>query len=389
MDTHIATSLHKHIKILDALNQKDAKELCAFIDDPSVTVVDDLTEQLEELYCVRHPQTMVHPPTEKELNAFTNELTGNKSESFGFWVYYPWNHHLVHVLPEPLHYELRTARNRNLITAREQDRYYNATIGIVGLSVGNSVAATLVYTGGPKHMRLADHDRLSLSNLNRIRTGIHNVGKKKVDIAAEEILSVNPFAQLSLYPDGLDPDRLEAFLLNPDKLDVLVEEMDSIYLKIQIRFLARMHRIPVVMAADNGDNVVLDIERFDQDGEYPLFHGDVPESELLAVSPKTPKKEAARIITRWVHPENVAIRMQMSLFELGKTLYSWPQLGNAAFLAGCAVTLASRRILLGEDMPSGKYLISLDETLTPDFNGRKQQNERAVHTKKLKDMLNL
>jgi hypothetical protein len=364
------------------------EKLCSTL--PDFCIVDEIEQQLEEIYYIRHPETMMGNANVQDIRKYTDNLIGSFSHhTFGIWVYYPWNNHVVHFLPEELHTELRTSRNRNLITAAEQTKYYQSSVGIAGLSIGNSIVGTLLHTGGPKNLRLADFDILSASNTNRIRTSFINLGLKKTMIAAREIYEVNPYAELQLYPEGIKSENLEIFLNGQKKMDVLVEEMDNIYLKIQIRILARKLQIPVVMATDNGDNIILDIERYDLDPNYPLFHGDISEKELLGVDIHTPKPVAARIITRWVHPENVAIKMQESLMELGKTLYTWPQLGTAAFLSGCAVSYAVRSIIVGEPVKSGKYKIFLDKEIVSAYTDDKSMVERKCLTEKFKNMLNL
>lgn len=356
----------------------------------SLRIVDEISDQLSELFFIRNPHKTVSETSQKEILQFVDVVTQNTSlRLFGYWVYFPWKNIFAHYLPEKLHFEIRTARNRNLITSDEQNKYYNSHVGIAGLSVGNSAVGTILHTGGAKYMRIADHDTLAISNLNRIRTSYTNIGLKKTEIAAQEIYEINPFAELILYPDGLQMQTLENFLIMPRPLNVLIEEMDNIFLKIQVRLLARKYKIPVIMAADNGDNVVLDIERFDLESNLPLFHGDVSEDELLSIKPDVSKFEAARMISRWVHLENVAIKMQSSLMELGKTLYSWPQLGNAAFLAGCVLAYSAKKIILGEEIKSGKYMISIDALLDPNFNTDREQQKRKESTKNLKKMLHL
>jgi len=378
------------IKILNPRDKRNLTELNNYLAKDSVFVIDEVESQLEELYFIRHPATHPDHINKLEIKDFIISFyPENNKILFGFWIYFPWKNQLVHFLPENMHTELRTARNRNLITTEEQSIFYNSSIGITGLSVGNNAMAALLHNGGARNMRLADLDVLSGSNINRIRTSFSNIGLKKVTIAAREIYEVNPFADLQLYPDGITINNIEEFLLKPTPLNVLIEEMDALYLKIQIRLLARKNRIPVIMATDNGDNIMLDVERFDLNPDYPLLHGDVPENELLKITKDTPKPEAARIISKWVGPENVAIRMQQSLFELGKTLYSWPQLGTAAFLSGCALSYASRKILLNEPLNSGKYIISFDEKLVPDYFKEEQLTIRKKHSALFKKMLHL
>jgi molybdopterin/thiamine biosynthesis adenylyltransferase len=370
--------------------EKDRKELRKLIKRlPKDRVIDQLESQIEELYYIRHPAVPSGSATRSELSGFTiKQLKIQEFASFGVYVYFPWNGYLVRFLPEALHLEILTSRNRNLITQEEQKKYYRGTVGIAGLSIGNSIVATMVHTGGPKYLKFADFDVLSASNINRIRTGFTNLGKKKTRIAQEEAYEVNPYLNIKTYDHGLSEDNLRDFLLTP-KLNVLVEEMDNIYLKIQIRILARKCGIPVVMATDNGDSILLDIERYDLDQKYPLFHGTIPEKELFSVTPKIPKPQAARLITRWVKPENVDLRMQKSLLELGKSLHTWPQLGTAAFLSGVAGALAVRLVLTGAKIESGKYLISLDQLICPALRTISQRQERLLHTQLFKKRLDL
>lgn len=375
--------------IFDPFNKKDFREIKELQKKASF-VVDEIDDQMVELFQIRHPKSIFTKVMGSQLSDFKNLFYKEKDKQFfGSWVYYPWNNHIVHFLPEDLHTEVRTSRNRNLITKDEQENFYSASIAIAGLSVGNSSVATLLYTGGPKNMRLADHDRLAASNINRIRTSFTKVGKKKTDIVAQEIYEVNPYANLKLFRNGLNKNNLENFLLKSRPVDVLVEEMDNLYLKIQIRILARKNKIPVIMATDNGDNIVLDIERFDLEPNRPLLHGDVSEKELLQIAPDTPKIEAARIIARWVRPANVAPRMQSSLLEIGKTLHTWPQLGTAAFLAGCALAYSTRKIILGEQIKSGKFNISLDHILNPDYKSQNFLHKKHELTMKFIEALNI
>ena len=59
------------------------------------------------------------------------------------------------------------------IPRAEQRRLAELRVGVVGLSVGHSTALTLALEGVGGELRLADFDTLALSNLNRLRTGLH------------------------------------------------------------------------------------------------------------------------------------------------------------------------------------------------------------------------
>lgn len=357
----------------------------------TTTIVDTIHDQLIELYAIRHPESIVTGYTSKQVTQFIGELIKESGSisAFGTWVWYPWISTLIHFLPEELHTELRTSRNRNLITQKEQDRFYDAHVGVAGLSVGNSVVASLVHTGGAKYLRIADGDSVSGSNTNRIRVGFHMMGIPKYSVVAREVNLVNPYSKIIVYKTGLTKQNIERFLIYPKPLDLVIDEMDNLYLKIQLRILARKHRIPVIMAADNGDGVVVDIERFDLHPSLPLMHGQIPETELMAISPSTPRLAAARIISRWVTPENIADRMKESLLELGKSLYTWPQLGNAAFMAGSVLSYVSRKILTGSPVREGKIVMSPDELFVPDYISVASKRERQQKTNVFKKAIGL
>ena len=104
---------------------------------PLVGTIDRYAEQLRELFLIRNPRYRFQPDYEKEFIEFRNRhYAGMSPEEAGDWFYFPWSKLLIHYLPDAFHQELRTARNKNLITAEEQKRFYDFTVVIAGLSVG-------------------------------------------------------------------------------------------------------------------------------------------------------------------------------------------------------------------------------------------------------------
>lgn len=339
-------------------------------------VVDEYESQLQELFQVNNPHLIFDPNFTFELNKYLKLLKSKKDLVYhGVWVYYPWLSTIVHTLSHEDFYAVRTARNRNLITQEEQDKFYDTSIGIAGLSVGNSVITTLVLQGGARNIRLADHDTLELSNTNRIRTGVQNLGVPKVVVTARQIFEMNPYANVTLHKDGLTEKNIKAFFDAKPKLNIVIDEMDNLAMKYKLREYARARKLPVVMAADNGDSGVVDIERYDINPKTKFFHGrmgKVSYQQLL----KLDKMGIGRTITKHVGAENVPIRMQESLVEIGKTIVSWPQLGGAALLNGAALAYAVRRIVNNQPLESNRAIISLDEKLDPKFNSSAEKKRR-------------
>lgn len=337
-------------------------------DTGATRVIDSYAEQLEELFLIRNPRFKFDPNYRDELDAFTREhCAGGSLEQAGTWVFFPWSGAIVHYLPDDMHQELRTARNKNLITAEEQKKFYDCRVGIAGLSVGSHGAVTIALMGGCRTMKLADPDTLSGSNLNRMRFDFTHVGRKKAELIAEYVWQLNPYADIRLYTDGITDDNLSDFL---DGLDVVIEELDDIEVKVRIREEARARHLPVVMVTDNGDNTIVDLERFDLHPEMPVFHGRLEGFDLASIKESRDKLHEA--MARIIDLTHVPTRVMHSVLEVGKTLYSWPQLGTAATMSGTVLAYIVRKLAVGEPVTEGKSAINLDPALDPDY----EQNER-------------
>ncbi len=361
--------------IFDLRKEKDRRLMSRLIAGRAVRhVSDDYEEQMREYFGVMNPALVYIPGFEEKFQTYF-ESVRKKIPLWqdGRWVYFPWLSTLTHILEEDAFQIVRTARNRNLINQEEQEKFYNSTIGIAGLSVGNSVALAIVMQGGGRRIRIADHDHLALTNTNRIRTGVHNLGLPKIEMTAREIYTINPYAKVELFPDGLSKKNISRFFAG---LDIVIDEIDNLAVKYLIREQAKKHRIAVLMGADNGDNAIIDIERYDKNPRMPFFHGRLGKTSYEELS-KLDKFGIGRTITRHLGAENVTPRMLGSLQQMGKTIVSWPQLGGAAILNGSAIAYCARKVLTDQPLESNRALISIDEKLVPGYNTPRAKKSRA------------
>lgn len=341
--------------------------------------IDAYSSAVKELFFINNPSLKKDSPeTKKKLEAFVTKGLVNDS-----WIYYPDELSLVHTVNEKDYFILRTSRNRNLISKKQQKKFRDLSVGIAGLSVGSCILSALVVSGGPKKIKIADFDTLEVTNLNRIRGGLLDIGKNKIEIAAKEVWKLDPFAKLGLFESGITKANLKQFLFGKPTLNIFVDEMDSLDLKIQARKLCKQHKIPVIMATDNGDSVVLDIERFDMEPKRPIFHGLIGKVNNQSIKTFN-YKQWLSLATKIVGPEYLTSDMQDSILQIGKTIPAVPQLGTTANVAGAAICLVIRRIANKQKMPSGRYVISLEEKLFPRFNDPKQIKLRKQQTQKFK-----
>lgn len=326
--------------------------------NPTLQVYDEIDGQLRELIKSLHPSIKIKDDEYPAL--IEKHLNGQSLREYGVWVYYPWANRVVHLLDEEEFVEVRTNRNRYKITKQEQGLLKQKKIGVVGLSVGQSIALTLVMERVCGEIRLADFDTAELSNLNRIRTGVHNLGVKKTLIAAREIAEIDPFIKVSIFNDGLINDNIDDFFTGGGKLDMLVEVCDGLNIKIISRFKARELKIPVVM--DTNDRGMLDVERFDLEPDRPVLHGlagDLDPEKLKDLS----NEDKVPIILKMVGTDTLSMRLKASMMEVEQSINTWPQLASSVVLGGALTTDVVRRIFLNQFRDSGRYYFDFDEII--------------------------
>lgn len=323
-----------------------------------VYIYDEIDLQLREIIKIKFTGKL---KDEKEIQKHIEEhLRGTAKEDYGVWVYYPWCNNLVHIVDEEEFIHIRTNRNLNKITADERAILLQKKIGVIGMSVGQSIAITLAMERGCGELRLADFDNLELSNLNRIKSGIESLGLPKVVIAAREIARIDPFIKVKCYLEGITESNIEEFLLHDGKIDLLVEECDTVNIKILSRQKARQHKIPVIM--DTNDRGMLDVERFDLESDMALLHGLIKENDVTNFNQLTPEEQLAAIVSM-VDEKNMSSRLRDSIKEIGKSLTSYPQLASSVVLGAALCTDVSRRILLNQFQKSGRYYIDLEQLI--------------------------
>jgi tRNA threonylcarbamoyladenosine dehydratase len=319
--------------------------------------IDIYTQQLFELFEVEQPG---YASNNENASHYIDKQP--KGELAGAWIYYPWSGVLLHCLGEKLLFTLRTNRNQNLITFEEQGSLYNICVGIFGLSVGNNIALTLAYSGMAQNFKLAEFDELSTANLNRLRAGIYQVGMPKLSIATQQIYEINPYAQISVFEKGVDDSNINQFFSDPVP-SVVFDEMDDFQMKIKLRIKARDCGVPVIMLTSLGDNILVDIERYDLDKSLELFNGllgSTPEEILHA---KIGEKEKVKYAIDLVGVKYIPARALESLFEINNSLVGRPQLASTIAIDGGIAAYMVRRLILGNDLPSGRYYLSFEGAL--------------------------
>lgn len=368
--TGVADVSSSAAQILDTTQDGDARLLAELRADPTVEFVDSWQNQSASLNRLR-------PPLDSEI------LT--EAPRFA---YYPWRRSVVKILGPRSFRRLRLDRNRNLITSEEQDRLSHLVVGVVGLSAGHVIAHTLAMQGLCGEMRLADFDELELSNLNRVPASLFDLGVNKTVVAARRIAELDPYLAVRTAQEGVTADNLEDFLAG---LDVVVEECDSLDLKVRIRQAAKARGLPVLMATS--DRGLVDVERFDLEPDRPVFHGllgDVDPDMLTGLS----SHDKVPYVLRLIEVSGLSARAAASLLEVGHAVATWPQVAGDVTLGAGPIAEAVRRIGLGEPLSSGRVrldaaaaLDGLGKPLPPPASAERETNSASAASAHEGDLL--
>jgi len=334
--------------ILFSSRAVDKKIIHRLKNNPKVQIVDEFaifTSELNEILDLK----------------FKNRKIGNIKSVNDIWIYYPWRFSLVHLVDKFLFRQLRLSRNNNLITIAQQKKFLNYKVGIVGMNVGYHAAICLALEGGAEKMKFADPDILTPTSFNRFRASLVELGKNKTILSAQQVYEIDPFYSLELYTKGITHKNIDKFLNKP-KINLLIEEMDNLPLKIFIREKAKQYHIPVIMVTGNAENLILDIERYDMKKQPKLLNGYLSKKIIDKISRISllTKPEKVKLAKDFIGNKYLHKRLLQSFAEVGKTIPGIPQIAETSFLRGLVLTQVTRRMANNEYIPSGRYKIKID-----------------------------
>jgi molybdopterin/thiamine biosynthesis adenylyltransferase len=336
----------------------DRSEVSRRFEDGRIkTTIDRSTEIASDLFSLRHPDQKLDTARRAE---FVGDITA-RGLGFGRWFNFSWNQQLVRYPEQSDHEDLRTYRNKDMITDAEQKKLLMAKVAVFGLSVGSSVVEQLAMGGIGGTFVLGDFDKLSPTNLNRIRAGFDNIGMEKIDIAAIKLSETDPYIAQVHFRDGVNGAHLDE--LAEIKPDVIFDEIDNLAIKALLRQFAQKNHIPLIMATDVGDKSVIDVERYDRDGTKP-FNGKLSDSEIdKLLSGAMTDADRQKLTMRIVGLSNISPRLIGSSMKIGESLDGLPQLGTTANIGGSLGAVAARELLIGRKLESGKYVSSAKRIL--------------------------
>ena len=151
------------------------------------------------------------------------------------------------------------SRTQLLLGEEAMQQLAQCRVAIFGIGgVGGYVCEALVRSGVGA-FDLIDDDKVCLTNLNRqIIATRATVGKYKVDVMKERMLSINPDVDVRTHQCFFLPENADQFPF--DEYDYIVDAVDTVTAKLEIIMRAQQMGVPVISAMGAGNK--LDASRF-------------------------------------------------------------------------------------------------------------------------------
>ena len=128
-----------------------------------------------------------------------------------------------------------------------QEKLKRARVIIAGSGGLGSPIAIYLTAAGVGTIRIVDHDRVELSNLNR--QFLHwdkDIGREKVDSAAGKLEQLNPWVNIEPVAETISADNVSSLVAG---FDVIVDAMDNLPTRYLLNKTAIDNNIPFVHGA--------------------------------------------------------------------------------------------------------------------------------------------
>lgn len=145
-------------------------------------------------------------------------------------------------------------RSSLLIGEQALERLNNTKVAVFGVGgVGGYVVEALARSGVGAFI-LVDNDLVSMSNINRqIIATVDTVGRPKTEVMKERILSINPYAQVTIYDMFYLPDNAD--MIDLSVCDYVVDAVDTITAKIEIIMRSQAAGVQVISSMGAGNKL--------------------------------------------------------------------------------------------------------------------------------------
>ncbi len=151
------------------------------------------------------------------------------------------------------------SRTKLLIGEEKVKALKSSSVAVFGIGGVGSAAVEAVCRAGIGEIHLIDADVFSVSNLNRqIFATLNNIGQKKVDVAENRILSINPECKVYKYPVFFLPENSDS--IDFSRFNYVIDAVDTVTAKIEIAKKCKEFSVSLISVMGTGNRLDADFK---------------------------------------------------------------------------------------------------------------------------------
>jgi adenylyltransferase/sulfurtransferase len=146
--------------------------------------------------------------------------------------------------------KLRYSRQIRLFSEAGQEKLKRTSVFIAGAGGLGSIISIYMAAAGFGKIRIADCDKVELSNLNRqILHGSNDLGQNKSDSALQTLNSINPEVEVNALVETINEESIDSLLQGTN---LIMDAMDNFPTRYLLNKAAQQMKIPLFHGAISG-----------------------------------------------------------------------------------------------------------------------------------------
>ena len=151
------------------------------------------------------------------------------------------------------------SRTEMLVGAEAINALREAKVLVAGVGGVGGYAVEALARAGVGNIAILDSDNLHSSNINRqILATADTIGRKKVDVAKEHILSINPQCNVTTFDMFYLPENADKLPL--DGYDFIIDAIDTVSAKLELISRANDAGVAVISSMGTGNKLGYNFE---------------------------------------------------------------------------------------------------------------------------------
>jgi len=256
------------------------------------------------------------------------------------------------------------SRTLGLVSVEEQRRIGASRVAIAGLGGTGGAHAIAMARMGVGHYNMADLDTYEVANFNRqLGASMSTCGRTKTGVMRQQILDINPQAQIHLFRNGVTPRNIDEFV----GVDVIIDALDFFapHARLLLYEAARRHGVPVVCAAPVGLGA-----------SVLVFGGDIKSMSFAEWTGMTAEQDACELSARFMVallPRVLHLSSVIEPLRLDLAAHRAPSHVAGIMAAVAASTTEVHKLLVGRGR-----VREVPSVLQVDFFGGRSRRTRTM-----------